>query len=89
MKLHFVAQTRFAHETHIGENTHKFSLPLNQIVGGVYNITLVLFEKNEYGISNEIDVVQPAFSLEIKPNNEIIWSPTQWGRIKLVDLKNE
>ena len=64
-----------------------FKLPLAQLVEGVYDVTLVLFEKNEFGASTEIDVVKPAFSFEIVENKDLIWSPTQWGCVRLNDLE--
>ena len=50
---------------------------------GVYEVTLVLMEKNEFGASTEIDVVKPAFAFEITTNDDLIWSASQWGCIRL------
>ena len=69
------------------ENKAIFELPLNQLVEGIYDVTLVLFEKNEFGASTEIDVVKPAFSFEISANDDLLWSPSQWGCVRLPDLK--
>ena len=74
-------------DTKIGKNTYVFELPLNQLVEGIYDVTLVLFGRNEYGASTEIDVVKPAFSFEITENRDLIWSPSQWGCVRLEDLK--
>lgn len=74
-------------KTHIGENKYIFELPLNQLVAGVYDVTLVFFGRNEYGTSTEIDVVKPAFSFEITENDDLIWSTSQWGCVRLEDLK--
>lgn len=68
------------------ENIYDFELPLNQLMEGVYEVTLVLLEKNEFGASTEIDVVKPAFAFEITANNDLIWSPSQWGSVRLKDL---
>ena len=67
-------------------NKHVFELPLRQLVEGIYDVTLVLFEKNEFGTSTEIDVVKPAFSFEIIADEELVWSPSQWGCVRLDDL---
>lgn len=73
--------------TEIGKNKKVFKLPLAQLVEGVYDVTLVLFEKNEFGASTEIDVVKPAFSFEIVENKDLIWSRSQWGCVRLPDLE--
>lgn len=69
------------------ENIYDFELPLNQLMEGIYDVTLVLLQRNEFGASTEIDVVKPAFSFEIVTNHDLIWSPSQWGAVRLVDLK--
>ena len=69
------------------ENIYDFELPLNQLMEGVYEVTLVLLERNEFGASTEIDVVKPAFAFEITANDDLIWSPSQWGSVRLTDLK--
>ena len=74
-------------KTEVGKNKKVFKLPLSQLVEGVYDVTLVLFEKNEFGASTEIDVVKPAFSFEIVENKDLIWSPSQWGCVRLKDLE--
>lgn len=74
-------------KSQIGKNKRVFRMPLQQLVEGVYDVTLVLFEKNEFGASTEIDVVKPAFSFEIVENQDLIWSPSQWGCVRLPDLE--
>ncbi len=74
-------------ETKIGTNKKVFEMPLEQLVEGIYDVTLVLFEKNQFGASTEIDVVKPAFSFEIVENKDLIWSPSQWGCVRLPDMK--
>lgn len=73
--------------TEIGKNKKIFKMPLWQLVEGVYDVRLVLFEKNEFGTSTEIDVVKPAFSFEIIENKDLIWSRSQWGCVRLPDLE--
>jgi hypothetical protein len=74
-------------KTEIGTNVRVFKMPLAQLVEGVYDVTLVLFEKNEFGASTEIDVVKPAFSFEIVENKDLVWSPSQWGSVRLPDMQ--
>ncbi len=71
----------------VGKNMGVFELPLRNLVEGTYEVTLVMFEKNTFGTSTEIDVVKPAFSFEITANEDLIWSPSQWGCVRLQDLK--
>ena len=74
--------------TPVGKETiYDFSLPLNQLMEGIYEVTLVLLEKNEFGTSTEIDVVKPAFPFEITVNEDLVWSPTQLGAVRLTDLQ--
>ncbi len=75
--------------THKGKNVGVFELPLNQLTEGVYDIALVLLEKNSFGTTTEIDIVKPAFSFEIVGNRDIVWSASQWGHVRLDDLKCE
>ena len=71
----------------IGENSHVFEVPLDSLVNGRYFVTLVLLERNNLGTSVEMDVVKPAFSIVIESETSFIWSPTEWGSIRLADTK--
>ena len=71
----------------IGKNKRIFKMPLWQLVEGVYDVTLVLFGRNSFGTSTEIDVVKPAFSFEIIESKDIMWSRSQWGCVRLPDLE--
>jgi len=62
------------------ENVYDFELPLNQLMEGLYEVQLVLLQKNEFGASTEIDVIRHGFSFEITTNDYMIWSPN-WGQI--------
>lgn len=74
--------------TDIGENNEcVFRVPIESLVNGKYDVTVVLLEKNELGRSIEMDVVIPAFSIEIKNTQELIWSSTEWGSVRLADTK--
>lgn len=67
------------------ENIYDFELPLNQLMEGLYEVQLVLFQRNEFGTSTEIDVIRQGFSFEITTNDKLIWSP-QWGQICLPEM---
>ena len=72
----------------IGNNEYEFSVPTEQLVGGIYDVGLVLLETTEFGSSSEIDVIRSAFSINIKENQKFIWNPSQWGHIRLPDSKH-
>ncbi len=74
-------------QSKVGKNVYDFELPLNQLMEGIYEVTLVLLEKNDFGASTEIDVAKPAFVFEVATNEDLIWSPSQWGSVRLQDLK--
>ena len=61
-------------------------IPLKELTRGRYEVTLVLFEKNQFGSSDEIDVVKPAFMIKVNPMKDIMWSHSQWGRVRLPDF---
>lgn len=67
-------------------NIYDFELPLDQLMEGLYEVQLVLFQRNEFGTSTEIDVIRHGFSFEIITNDSLIWSP-QWGQICLPEMK--
>lgn len=72
-------------QTEIGKNVFVFKLPLNQFTQGVYDVTLVLLEKNEFGASTEIDVAY-AFSFEVVDSKDILCNPWAWGFVRLPDM---
>lgn len=73
--------------TSVGENSYEFKVPLNGFVNGKYAVTLVLLERDSLGNSIEKDVVIPAFHIVIESANSLIWSPTEWGSIRLADAE--
>lgn len=68
------------------DNIYDFELPLHQLMEGLYEVQLVLLQKNEFGASTEIDVIRNAFTFEITTNDYMIWSPN-WGQICLPPMK--
>lgn len=62
------------------ENIYEFELPLNQLMEGLYEVQLVLLQRNEFGATTEIDVIRQGFTFEITMNEHMIWSPN-WGQV--------
>lgn len=73
----------------LGENQIQFEMDTVGLVPGKYNIVLGLFEVNEMGAYNDIDVVEKAMGFEIVDNKEglgVNWLGGYWGHLKLNDL---
>lgn len=68
-----------------GQNKYIFDVPLNQMVGNIYDVSLVLLEKNELGSSSEIDVILSAFTIKIQEDYNFYWNSSQWGHIRMQD----
>lgn len=56
---------------------------------GIYQVCLVLFEKNDLGTFDNYDVILPAFIFEIQDKIEIAWDTSRWGHIRLPDFTCE
>ncbi len=69
----------------IGENSFKFSIPIQQLESSEYDVGLTLLERSEFGSNSEIDVILSAFTIRINENHNFYWSPIQWGHIRLPD----
>lgn len=70
-------------------NSRIFEIPTKQLMHGRYEVYLVLFEKNEYGTSTEIDVIKNAFAFEINTDNgDLTWNSSIWGSVRLADTKS-
>lgn len=72
----------------IGKNKRTFRIPMTCFTQGNYDVTIVLFEKNEFGASAEIDVAY-AFSFEVKDTKNLLCNPWAWGFVRLPDIKKE
>lgn len=68
-----------------GVNTYCFEVPMSQLVCSVYDVGLVLLERSEFGTHSEIDVLLSAFVIRIMENYDLMWSPSQWGHVRLPD----
>ena len=67
-----------------GKSNHLcFELDTSMLVPGHYMITPTLYDVNQYGQMVHQDVVQDAFSFEIKQttgfNNNVVWHTRYWG----------
>ncbi len=62
------------------------SFDTSQIVPGQYDATLVLYQKDEYRRTTNLDMVSHAFAFEIADDQgkmPLIWQPEKWGRVIL------
>jgi lipopolysaccharide transport system ATP-binding protein len=75
----------------ISENQKlSFSFALPGLVPGDYNVLIVVYEKNEYGVYNDLDAVYPTFDFSVVDNNDALkinWNTHGWGRLKFDSLK--
>lgn len=75
-------------KTEISENNYRyFEIPIEGLMSGKYDVSLILFEKNGYGTSTDIDAIRAAFSFEILTNSSLTWNSRFWGNIRLPDMK--
>lgn len=60
-----------------------FELDISRLVPGRYTVDPVLYEVNEFGGNNNLDVLRAVFCFEIATvngfNNNMIWQPRYWG----------
>ncbi|MGE9963731.1 polysaccharide ABC transporter ATP-binding protein [Fusicatenibacter saccharivorans] len=73
-----------------GDNLIEFEMDTHGLVPGKYHIVLGLFEVNEMGAYNDIDVVEKAMGFEIVDNKDSLgvnWLGGYWGHLKLNDLR--
>lgn len=71
------------------EREFRFSFDNTGLVPGKYYVVLGLFEVNEMGTYEDLDVVEKSLSFEIVDNENILqvnWLTSFWGKIKLNDL---
>lgn len=68
-----------------GENKFIFNIPINQLVGSIYDVGLVLLERSEFGSSSEIDVILSAYSIRVMEDYDFYWNPSQWGYVRMSD----
>ncbi len=59
----------------------------NGLVSGQYRVNIVLFQIDDFGNSHDLDLLLPAFSFEMRENEEIVWNTRAWGNIKFKDAE--
>lgn len=52
---------------------------------GRYRVDMVLFELDEFGNSFDQELLLPAFRMEVKEEEGLVWSPQNWGHIRFAD----
>jgi lipopolysaccharide transport system ATP-binding protein len=71
----------------ITENT--FSFDIGNLAPGKYQVTIALYNMNEFGTYENLDKVISSFSFEIFENNtsnNMTWLHRWWGHVKLPEL---
>ena len=71
------------------EKTVHFAFSTDGLVPGKYHVVLGLFEMNEMGAYEDLDVVENALSFEIVDSENVLqinWLMSYWGKMKLKDL---
>lgn len=68
---------------------YRIGLDTSWFTRGKYLVYLVLFKKNDLGMSHDYDLIMPAFGFEITDELNICWNMNTWGHIKLPDLTCE
>ncbi len=61
-----------------GINKFTFDIDLSRIPNGVYSLSLVCFEQNEFGTVGDLDIILDAFAIRIKNSDMDMW-PEMWG----------
>lgn len=56
---------------------------------GRYRVNMVLFEMDEFGNSYDQELLLPAFRLEEKSDEGIVWSAKNWGHIRFAEATVE
>ena len=59
------------------------------LVPGKYKVGMVLFEKDEFGNSYDLDLLLPAFRFEVQSETSIVWNYQSWGYLRLADAEVE
>ena len=71
------------------EQIYKLTFSNEGLIPGKYTIVLGLFEVNEMGAYEDLDVVEKAFGFEIVDTDSVLrvnWLTNYWGKVKFKDL---
>ena len=70
-----------------GENTYDLFFDTKNLTRGKYKVTLVLFKLNEFGTSDDYDLLESAMNFEIDTDGlNIVWNQNSWGHVHLPEL---
>ena len=66
-----------------------FSVSFNprNLTVGKYQMSMVLYALDEFGISHDYELLLPAFHFEIKEDNGIQWNQHHWGHIRFNEAR--
>ena len=73
----------------IGENELLVDVSLKGLVAGNYRGEMILFETNEFGSPNEIDIIPEAFFFDVLEDSSLSWNAMRWGSVRLEDIKRK
>ena len=54
---------------------------------GKYRVDLVLFELDEFGNSFDQELLLPAFRMEVRGMEDIVWNAKSWGHFRFRDAE--
>ncbi|MDO5400300.1 MAG: ABC transporter ATP-binding protein [Eubacteriales bacterium] len=69
------------------QTTRDFTVEFDPIglTVGRYRVDMVLFELDEFGNSFDQELLLPAFRMEVREEQGLVWSPQNWGHIRFAD----
>ena len=74
--------------TGTGEMTYELTFDTTGLTRGRYKVTFVLFKLNEFGTSDDYDLLEAAMAFEIESDGlNIVWNQNSWGHTHLPELK--
>ena len=71
----------------IGENELLVKINIKGLVAGNYRGEMILFETNDFGSVNEIDIIPEAFFFDVVEGSSLNWNAMRWGSIRMEDIK--
>lgn len=71
----------------IGENELLVKINIKGLVAGNYRGEMILFETNDFGSVNEIDIIPEAFFFDVVEGSSLNWNAMRWGSVRMEDIK--
>ena len=71
----------------IGENELMVKINIKGLVAGNYRGEMILFETNDFGSVNEIDIIPEAYFFDVVEGSSLNWNAMRWGSIRMEDIK--